>query len=225
MARRPAEPHSQHFNLRDALEQPGCAICTLVVKVVANDLDYLLYERVNDAGTQQELHASGGFCHRHAWELCKFGDGMGVGMLYQTLLEQAVASLQRQPRGREPIGGPPPTSPCHSCRQADEVTQRYLAIFLENFDNPTFQSSLERAHGLCLPHIRQAVALCRKDPQRAALMKWEREKLATLLGHLKEFLRKHNYRYIDEGYREREGSSWLQAVEMFVGKPGKAPQS
>jgi hypothetical protein len=225
MGRRPVESHSQHFNLRDALEQPGCAICTLVVKVVANDLDYLLYERVNDPGTRQELRASGGFCHRHAWELCQFGDGLGVGMLYQSLLERAIASLQPDVSRRRGLAGKePPTRPCHSCRQADDVARRYLALFVENFDHPAFQSALERAHGVCLPHARQALALCRTDAQRSALTTWERGKLETLLAHLKEFLRKHDYRYAAEGYREREGSSWLQAVEMFVGKSGKAPQ-
>jgi len=226
MARGPAEHHSVHFNLRNALEQPGCAICTLIVNVIANDLDYLLYERVNDPGTRQELCASGGFCHRHAWELCKFGDGMGVGMLYQGLLERAIASLQqKQPHRPRLLGGEPPVSPCPSCRQAEEVAQRYLPLFIENFDKPTFQSALERAHGLCLAHMHQALTVCRTEAQRAALIAWERGKLETLLGHLKEFLRKHDYRYIAEGYREREGSSWLQAVEMFVGKPGKVPQS
>ena len=44
-----------YFNLRDALAQPGCPICTLVERVSSRYLDSLLYERVNDVGTREDL--------------------------------------------------------------------------------------------------------------------------------------------------------------------------
>lgn len=220
------EPHSQHFNLRDALEQPGCAICTLVTKAVASSLDGLLYERVNDPGVRQELRASGGFCHRHAWELCSVGDAQGAGLLYQDLLERAIASLDQPPAGRSAlrVQKRQAVTPCPSCRQAAETGQRYLRLFVDVFEDVTFRTALDRSSGLCLPHLQEALAACRTPRQRTALTMWELTKLSTLLRQLKEFLRKHDYRYIAEGYRTEEAASWLRAVELFVGQRGKKEQ-
>jgi len=223
MGRKPPERHTTHFNLCDALEAPGCAICTLVTKAVASSLNDLLYERVNDPGVQQELRASGGFCHRHAWELCDVGDAMGVGMLYQALLEQAIASLNQPPGSRNALVArtKPAATPCPSCRQATETGQRYLRLFIDVFEDTMFRAALDRSHGLCLSHVQEALTVCRTAQQRTTLITWESTKLSTLLRQLKEFLRKHDYRFVAEGYRTEEAASWLRAVEMFVGQRGR----
>ncbi len=226
MGRRPPERHTTHFNLRDALEALGCAICTLVTKAVASSLDGLLYERVNDPGIRQELRASGGFCHRHAWELCDVGDAFGVGLLYQDLLERATTSLKQCLDDRKALAAQQKgtVNQCPSCRQTPEATQRYLSLFVEMFEDPSFRSAIDQSNGLCLPHFQEALSSCRTSAQRTALTNWEQAKLSILLRQLKEFLRKQDYRYIAEGYRTEEAASWLRVVELFVGQRGRKPR-
>lgn len=57
-----------YFKLQEALTQPGCPLCTLIDQHSLRYLDALLYERVNDGGTCQELRQSLGFCNWHAWK-------------------------------------------------------------------------------------------------------------------------------------------------------------
>lgn len=220
MGRRPPERHTTYFNLRDALEAPGCAICTVVTKAVAKSLDDLLYERVNDPGVRQELRQSHGFCHRHAWELCGLGDGFGVGLLYRDLLKRTVTSLQPEGYTRST-----PSANCPTCQMATETAGRYLDSFVQAFAEVDLRLSMEHAMGLCLSHFKAALTRCRTRAERERLTAWEQKKLSELLEQLNEFLRKHDYRYVEEGYREGEGSSWLRAVEIFVGKPDELQRS
>lgn len=218
MSRRPSERHSAYFNLRDALEQPGCAICTLVTQRVAKNLEGLLYERVNDPGTRQKLRSSWGFCYRHAWELCRIGDGFGVGLLYQDLLKRAVTALRPEASMR-----PNPSADCPACQIVTETAGRYVDCFVQAFVEDALRMPMEQAMGLCLSHFEAARTRCRTRAERERLTAWEQKKLSALLRQLDEFLRKHDYRCMAEGYREGEGSSWLRTVEMFVGQAGHSP--
>ena len=54
------------FELEEALRQQGCAVCRLVERAGSSDLEYLLYDLVNDPDVQKEFRASLGLCERHA---------------------------------------------------------------------------------------------------------------------------------------------------------------
>lgn len=105
----------------------------------------------------------------------------------------------------------------------EDTADRYLNLFVEAFDASQLGPALDRSNGLCLPHFSEALRRCRHRRPRATLMAWELEKLSALLGRLRAFLRKHDYRYTAEDYRGDEAVSWLHAVEMFVGKPTHSP--
>ena len=56
-------------DLREALAQPGCALCKLVSLTVDRYLEALLWESVNDYGLRDRIRRARGFCPEHSRSL------------------------------------------------------------------------------------------------------------------------------------------------------------
>jgi hypothetical protein len=77
-------------------------------------------------------------------------------------------------------------------------------------------SRFETSDGLCLPHLRVALARI-ADPQVfEALLGAQRAIWQRLAEDLREFIRRTDYRFRDEP-RGTEGDAWLRAVEALAG--------
>src|SRR5574341_1501685 len=82
------------YDLRDALAQPGCAICRLKAQAVEQYLDGLLWESVNDPGVRANIRQTRGFCHEHAWRLVRNGASVGVAIIMQDVLQNLLKMLE-----------------------------------------------------------------------------------------------------------------------------------
>src|SRR5713101_521742 len=93
-------PHDlTYIELKDALAQPGCALCRLGERYGHTYLRWLLLEQVNDLTTRITLAQSWGFCVDHAWMLQEMEwehdkDGMGTAILWEWLIERYRIHLQ-----------------------------------------------------------------------------------------------------------------------------------
>ncbi len=57
------------LKLRDALGEPGCAVCRLVLDSSRHMLGNLFHEFVNDPTTRRWLQAANGFCNwQDSWQ-------------------------------------------------------------------------------------------------------------------------------------------------------------
>jgi len=220
------EKHEPYFNLLDALKETGCPVCFLIKKSTNKSMDDFLYESVNDAGLRQEIKASQGFCNRHAWQLHKFGDGFGQAIVYSDLINIILRKLEDIDKAmslKELIKRISPRISsrhiCMFCRQEKDVEERYVSVFLENFDDPEFSIAYKNSFGLCLPHIVFTLKKYRNKQPGKEFLEVESPKLASLLSELKEFLRKHDYRFSNEKFG-KEGDSWIRAIEKLIGKEG-----
>ncbi|MCM8796699.1 MAG: DUF6062 family protein [Candidatus Omnitrophica bacterium] len=220
------EKHEPYFNLLDALKEKGCPVCFLLNKSTHKSMDDFLYESVNDPGLRQEIKASQGFCNRHAWQLQKFGDGFGQAIVYSDLmniilkkLEEIDESLPIKEVLKKISPGTGKKHICIFCRQERDAEERYISVFWESFDDPEFSVNYKNSFGLCLPHIASALKKCRNKEFVKELIGIEAPKLSGLIGELKEFLRKHDYRFSNEKFG-KEGDSWIRAIEKFIGKEG-----
>lgn len=226
----------RYFDLRDAFGKPGCPVCRLLEEGSRRYLDQLLYEQVNDPGTRDVLRATRGFCNWHAWMLREIlNSASGVSILYSDFLAETIRTLKRMPE-RPPavsplrrfwarlrgLGSPAPRPvreprpPCPACHgwPSETYDLQTLVAFL---DDSEFSAAYERSHGLCLPHLEQALSLA--SPAAAGcLLELTLPRLEHLRWELEEFGRKRDYRYAEEE-RGEEGTAWLRAVEFFVGKP------
>ncbi len=221
-----AERHTLYFNFLDALKEQGCPICFLIRGNARKFMEDFLYESVNDPGLRQEIKAAQGFCNRHAWQLEKFGDGFGQTIVYSDLMDIILKKLET-PDASLPIKevlkkispGMGKKQICMFCRQEREAEERYICVFWESFSEPEFSVSYKNSFGLCLPHIAFALKKCRNKKSGKELLEIESPKLSSLIGELKEFSRKHDYRFSNEKIG-KEGDSWIRAIEKMVGKEG-----
>jgi hypothetical protein len=55
-------------------------------------------------------------------------------------------------------------------------------------------------------------------PAAEMLIQAEMTALDAVVGHLDEFIRKHDYRFNKETMTAEEGRSWSRAIEMLVGR-------
>ncbi len=86
-------------DLKEALRQPGCPLCRVLRNTDLHYLRVFLREGKNDGRMLLRLLASWGLCARHAGALVhlepvEHGDGLGMGTLYDWLLDQARRRLE-----------------------------------------------------------------------------------------------------------------------------------
>jgi hypothetical protein len=189
-------------------------------------MDDFLYESVNDPGLRQEIKASQGFCNRHAWQLQKFGDGFGQAIVYSDLmniplkrLEEIDESLSIKEVLKKISPGTGKKQICMFCKQERDAEERYISVFWESFNDPEFSVTYKSSFGLCLPHIVVALKKCRNKEFVKEFIGIEVSNLSSLIGELKEFSRKHDYRFSSEKFG-KEGNSWIRVIEKFTGKEG-----
>ncbi len=219
--------HTTYFNLLDALKENGCAICTLVKKSVHKSMDDFLYEQINDPGVRKEIKESFGFCNRHAWQLQKIGDGFGLSIIYHYLSELLIDKIDKKTNPKTLIKGllqdkeirnfQKIQNTCMVCKGSKEAECRYIDVFIENFEDAELQFAFKNSFGLCLPHLLTLLKLCKYAKISAAVLKIETEKIKSIIEELKEFKRKHDYRFSKEGYG-KEGDSWIRVIEKLIGK-------
>jgi len=210
------EKHSVYFNLLDALKETGCPICFLVKKSAHKFMDDILYENVNDPGVRDNIRKAGGFCNRHAWQLRKIGDGFGLGIVYEELMRLGLKELQA-PAGFQMKEEA--EKPCIVCNEERDVAGRYISVFLEHFDDAELKLSYKNSFGFCSPHLNLAIKMCRNKKSVKEIIDIESAKVNGLLDELKEFHRKHGYRFTKDRFGE-DFYSWTRAIEKMIGKEG-----
>ncbi len=228
------------YDVRDALTQPGCAVCRLKTDSADRFLDSLLWESVNDPEMRHEIRQAQGFCHEHAWGLIRNGASLGVAIIMRDVLQsvlnsmedaqfQALPSLSLR-RARESLApGQPaaataelvaqlsPQAKCPACAQAEKMETIYLSTLLDHLlGEEGLLAAYESSDGLCLPHFRQALTCVHDEEVFEALVNAQRAIWEQLLGHLSEAIRKSDYRFRDEP-RGEESGAWLRAITALVG--------
>jgi len=212
--------------VREELRAGGCAVCRLAAYTERRFLDNLLYERVNDPHTREDLRSSWGFCPRHAWMLpAHRSPVLGVAILYQDLLQTLRARLEAWSRsvGTRPLSRRAralltPAAACPACAHRTRMEEVYLASLLDHLEDPEVGAALSGPAPLCLPHFLRAVVLAGSPRVRLRLVELYAEALSRLEQDVAELVRKHDHRFRGEGFTPSQASSWLRALELFSGR-------
>ncbi|MBT9169581.1 MAG: hypothetical protein DDT19_02943 [Syntrophomonadaceae bacterium] len=232
------DKHICYFNLVDALKMEGCPICRLSQRSLERFFDNLLYENVNDPWIRRRIRKSLGFCKQHSTELIKAakraGDNLGIAIIYEDMLSAARADLEKidplQARNSlfRLVSRKKPVSKavlsellllgrnCLACEHQRLTEDSYIFTLNQFLTDTMFMGLFVESDGLCLLHLREALAA--GDSMKAAhyLLETEKEKVEHLLGELRELIRKHDYRFSLEPLG-RERDSWLRAVRKTTG--------
>ena len=215
-------PSSTVYNVLEACRAKGCPICRLEQQGVERYLDQQFYENVNSPKWREHLRGSLGFCHEHAWLGVdqRLGDALGYSIIYRDLVNSVLKQLETAP-ARNKSGKIQdtlaPRKHCPVCEQRDHITHTYLKVLAEELKTPEMISALQQSDGLCLPHLRMALAQVRDETARGQLIQIQRQKLEGLRAELDEFIRKNDYQAAQEGFGS-EGDAWLRSIGMIVGK-------
>ncbi|WP_322800808.1 DUF6062 family protein [Thermoflexus sp.] len=235
-------------NLKHAMRQPGCPLCRLQREAEARYLENLLWENVNDPATREQWAAGLGFCGRHAWQLQRlearrYGDGLGNAILYEDLLQRVIpvleAMAQEPARPLSPFeqwlarvlhapGRPGPRgiaglhgrARCRVCRLGEETARAYAEWLVEGLTDAEIQERYTASDGLCLPHLRMALARAHdRAPHAFAWLAGDAaRRLRLLLKDLQEYIRKHDWNYRHEPMSPEERKAWIRAVAFFAGE-------
>lgn len=100
-----------------------------------------------------------------------------------------------------------------SRNKAQGTTQ--IQEILSHLIDQDFFGQFRQSSGLCLPHFLRVLEHAESD-EANSLIEVELEHIHSLREQLKEYLRKHDYRFINESKGEEQGSP-LRAVEKIVG--------
>jgi len=225
--------HTTYFNLLDAIKENGCPICFIVEKSIHKFMDDFLYEQINDPYIRKGIRFSLGFCNHHSWKLQKFGDALGISIIYQDLFEIILNKINEINR---PHFNPKSffknllkdenlsnfqeiEKTCLICKKQREVEQRYIATLIENFKDEELSQAYKNSFGFCLPHSLYLIRHCKNLEVSTEFIRIEFKKIEDIINELKEFQRKYDYRFSSERFG-KEKDCWIRAIEKMLGKEG-----
>ncbi len=216
-----------YSELLDACGKSGCPVCHLSLAFTRDYLERTMYEGVNDPGVRAALREARGYCNPHAWLLTEgHGVVLGTAIIQRDILETVVGITDIAPRGRpvrrhaaEILERLQPAGRCPACVHQRQFEDRAIHTLLKYLGDEQLATTLEETSGLCLAHFSRALELVEDSDQLKGLQRFQQEALQGLCEELTELIRKHDYRYADEGFHE-EGDSWLRATGIVSGERG-----
>ena len=227
-------PRDKTFDLlHDALAKPGCAICRLEREHVQRYLDGFMYEDVTDVQLRAKMRAAQGFCHEHCVQAIRVRDSLGLAIIYQDILStvnKQMGDAMSSPRLPSPglLRRNPPAGArvarqitaqrsCPACAVRDEMTHVALETLMQNVTESLLGPIFQTSDGLCLPHLRRALAQAGEAAAIKTLVDRQSEVISRLNAELAEFIRKHDHRFRHE-QMGGERDSWKRAIDMAVGQ-------
>lgn len=116
---------------------------------------------------------------------------------------------------------------CPVCRIRVQSEDIFAFGLLQNLSSTEFRERYQASEGLCVPHLAQVLSNSGSEEIPTGeeetsgdvldvLLDMERGKIAGLLDELREYVRKHDYRFAHEP-KGNEQTSWIRAVRKAVG--------
>jgi hypothetical protein len=114
-----------------------------------------------------------------------------------------------------------PRQACHVCEVVDPSEEASLTWLVRESADPKFRGWYAASDGLCLPHLRRALAQAEAPETVRFLAQVAADKLTPLLADLQEYGRKHIWQFQQEPKYPWEQVSWIRAVAFFAGEADK----
>ncbi len=217
-----------HGLMRD-LRKKGCPVCRGANRAAWRYIDAILWESVNDPAIRARLRASHGFCREHALmaiSVAKERDlASGLAILYEDFLRhvtadarRAAGSVGKQSRSRSDELAA--RHRCAACESADAAAGNYLHVLAIAPDGSAVaKAAAASGRRLCLRHLHRGLEVAAFTEEADRLVGIFARGNGELGENLREFVRKHDYRFQAEGMTPAESSSWTVAVYELVGEP------
>jgi hypothetical protein len=225
-----------NHDLHDAFRTEGCPICTLTESAVRRYMTSTNYDSVGDPVIRGQFERSQGFCNLHAHQWLAEAFVLGTAQIYRDVLRvtfddlrqqsfrgrplsQRVSGMLGRGRGEKGEGLAPPTGPCPACEIMVETETRLRRTLLAGLAGADYRGAYEASDGLCLVHLRPALLEADRPEVFDALKQRAIATRETLLAHLDETIRKHDYRFHHEPAGDETGSP-ARAIDHVAGRRG-----
>lgn len=215
-----------HHNLLDAFRQEGCPVCRLAAAAVTRYFGVLNYEAAGDPGVRIKLRDSLGFCAPHARQLVEEAHVLATATIYAEILPDLIARLRDVPFRKPGLGAAvarfkpgadrfrradatpalAAADPCPACRVLADTEAMLLTTLLDSLSETSFRDAFATSDGLCLPHLRRALAQASTETAFLSLRDTALAREERLLAQLHEVIRKHDYRFREELSGEERGA-------------------
>lgn len=200
---------------KTALDRPGCPVCRLAQEAGRDFLIGVLREGKAHAEVYERIRRTGGYCEDHTRVLRRLGaQGLGdrrsLARLYGWLLDDLASDLT-------------PPGPCPACNAAADYERASLAALRDLLHPVSGAADLRKRFadgtGLCLSHFVAAACVIEDGESLQILIDVQARAWEALSRELKEYLRKHDYRFSHEPKTPAEEQSWIHAVATISGTP------
>jgi len=229
-----------NFEILAAIREPGCALCRVEALAERRLMQGFLREGRYNPATRETFMRSGGFCHRHAWQLHHEAEegatGAGIADIYGQLIGRDVARLDTASqrlatrRGRRHVRRSfRRQARCQLCVALARARQSHGYFLGQLLGDEGAREAFAAGDGSCSVHleiaVHQALRADGRGEAAAFLIDDALGRLESLGDQLAEYNRKRDYRYAVE-HRGEEQRSWTKVIRRYVGggpKAGWAP--
>ena len=224
-----------YFKLFEALDEPGCPICTIVLRDSRAYLDSVFYERITDVPTRMGLRDSFGLCNPHTWLLRDLPGSSAPDLGFAIIAKDLLSRFQRMTaepattrrntlkawftRARSRLRARLKRTPCPACIHAARSESVHLRQLLDVLGEAAFSEKYSRSTGICLPHFLIADENQPDHSHFPQLREQQIRNAESLHDILDRFVEKHDHRAKDE-ITSVEARAWTDAMEFLSGKGG-----
>ncbi len=198
----------------------GCPICRLTRHAEEKAITTLMYERVNDPSTRNQLLRSNGFCPFHAWmvvELYRRGpdtsiEPLGLTIILADILKHEINNIKKDNLASSPAGE------CIICKIARETEKSYLDSFINCINDKLLKEYSTGKSILCIKHY-ALISLNLYDINKELAKKLKEiqlNKLNKLYTTALQYIKKTDYRSIIEPSND-EATAWFRILEFLDG--------
>ena len=208
---------------RVALRSGTCPICAAQGQAIFDFFAQWQYTLSKDPSAQQAFADAHGFCPTHTWQFAQIASPRGISQGYAPLIDAAAEELRAaQERSREQavehVGALlPKVETCAACRVLRETEEEQMRQLVGRLAAADGQAIYARTPGLCLPHLRAALARAAAEPAAKFLLREHLQRLEEISEDMQSYTLKRDALRRDLTH-DQEEQAWRRALVQLVGE-------
>jgi len=222
----------------EALENPGaCLFCAMQAALEQNAINFLMGPSVAYMEDDVRMATNDtGFCGAHYQKLYETRNRLGLVLMLHTHFMEINRRLEKLyhdppkkknlPKYLEEVN-----KACYVCDMIEKSYTRYLDTFFQLFvKEETVREKLRQSRGVCLPHLSEAISYAPKKLGGANLELFcetlytvQRAQMAKIEADLDWFVKKFDYRYHDEPWKDSKDAAERAIERLASDKPIPRP--
>lgn len=213
-----------------------CPLCEIQTDIEKKYIDRLLDgSTVMDVDFNKKLKDYT-FCENHFNKLYEYPDKLGLALIVARILSYEMKDLEKMKKGSQPDSSfarmlfkrdsnennVRKDKECYLCGQIDKTIAEYVETLIKLWENnKEFRNLYESSKGFCLGHfhsvIKQSNMLTKKLAREEFVkvtFRIQQENMERLYEELDWFIKKFDYRYVDEPWKTSRDSLYRSIIKL-----------